>query len=343
MNAREKLLAGLVGGLVGVALLGLGVRAFVMKPLADLDKSTKSLRDKLDKAKAERRSFFAAEEQVKSFARRTFSDTDDKASAAAGEMITRKIQEAGLSESDFSRIPVGPKKLRGAREIGWSVQGQGRLPQIINLVFLLQTEPHLSRVDGLVVSSGEKPGVVNVRFKYLTLTLDPAPLDVKATNLVATLTLDSADRRILDVITTRDLLRPYIKRPPEPAAPKTAVAAAAPATAPAVQAVPEIFKVVSLSEWQGRPEVHVRDMVRERTHIYRPGDTLAGGTIEMVDYRPLPMPGKPGLNSFSRVILKSGQEYWAIERGSTLDQKYKMDKAMLPEPLARTVATLEQK
>jgi hypothetical protein len=34
----------------------------------------------------------------------------------------------------------------------------------------------------------------------------------------------------------------------------------------------------------------------------------------MVDYRPLPMPGNEGLKSFSRVILKIGADYWAVER-----------------------------
>jgi hypothetical protein len=333
MNAREKVLVCAVGGLLGLGVMGLGVHRLVVKPVQEMDKKTIALRDKLEKAKADRRAFFAAEEQVNAFARRTFSDSDDKASAASGEMLTRTILQAGLQETDFSRSPVGPRKLRGAREIGWSVNGQGRLQQIINLLFLLNSEPHLSRVDGLVVSTGEKQGAVHVRFKYLTLTLDPAPLDIKPTNLVTKYTLDSTERRLLDTIASRDLLRPYIKRPPQP---EVAVVRGGP-PAPAVGAVPsgpETLKVVSLSEWQGEPEVHVRDLVRMQTTIHRPGDTLAGGSVVMIDYRALPLPGRDGLKSFSRVIVKIGEDFWAIERGSTLDQKYKLDVALLPERLA---------
>jgi len=66
----------------------------------------------------------------------------------------------------------------------------------------------------------------------------------------------------------------------------------------------DTLRVVSLSEWKGEPEVHVRDSTNQKTLRYRPGDTLAGGTIVMIDYRPLPLPGNEAIKSFSRVILK---------------------------------------
>ena len=44
---------------------------------------------------------------------------------------------------------------------------------------------------------------------------------------------------------------------------------------------------------------------------------LAGGTIVMVDYRPMTPPGgDPSLPSTSRVIVRIGGSYWAIERMS---------------------------
>jgi len=332
MNAREKLLAGIVGGLVGVAALGFGARVIVVKPLREADKKTATLRDKLEKLKNERRAFFAAEDQVKRFTARTFSDRLDEVSAKSAEMLTRQILQAGLHETDFSRLPAGPRKLRGAQEIGWSVQGDGGLMQVINLIFLLQAEPHLSRIEGLSVSPGDKAGEVRVRFRYLTLVVDAAPPDVKFTNLVATLTLDSPERRILDGIVSRDILRPYIKRPPTPAG--GSQNQRPPIAASAVPPGPESLKIVSLSEWQGTPEVHVRDLVNQRVTVHRPGEPLAGGTIVMIDYRSLPLPGKELLQSFARVIVKQGTDFWAIERGSTLDQKYKLAPEQLPKELA---------
>jgi hypothetical protein len=46
MNAREKVLAGVVGGLVGIAVLGFGGRSLLLKPLRDIDKKTSGLRDR---------------------------------------------------------------------------------------------------------------------------------------------------------------------------------------------------------------------------------------------------------------------------------------------------------
>ena len=96
-----------------------------------------------------------------------------------------------------------------------------------------------------------------------------------------------------------------------------APATAVPATAPKAPG-PETFRVVSLSEWQGQPEVHVRDLTAQKTQRYKPGDALAGGTIALVDYRALPLAGGNGLLSHSRVIVRVGEEFFAIERGQTL-------------------------
>ena len=85
----------------------------------------------------------------------------------------------------------------------------------------------------------------------------------------------------------------------------------------------------------GQPEVHVRDLTNQKTFRYKLGDALADGTIAMVDYRPLPMPGNEGLKSFSRVILKVGTEYWAVERGQTLADKRRLSLEQLPESLPK--------
>ncbi len=66
---------------------------------------------------------------------------------------------------------------------------------------------------------------------------------------------------------------------------------------------------------------------------YIPSIELAGGKVVMVDYRPLPMPGREIIQSESRVILRFGEEYWAIERGRTLADKRKLTPADLPREL----------
>lgn len=337
MNPREKLLAGLVLGSACLLGGGLGLRAFITKPLTDLDKRIATARERLEKINTERRNFFAAEDRLKSLAKLVFADTVDEASARSGEMLTKQILRAGLKEVSFTRLPVGPRKMRGASEIGWNVQGEGALAGVVNLLFLLEQSPHLLRLENLVVSGGDAPGQVRVQFRCLTLVLEPTP-DVPRQPLLARVELDSPERRAFDTIPVRDILRPYIKRPPPP--PVKSAPGSSPTSTPATPPGPpgpETFRIVSLSEWQGQPEVHVRDTTTQTTARYKAGDTLAGGTIALVDYRAMPLPGASGLQSYSRVIVRVKDDFYAIERGQTLADMRKLEPEKLPPQLAKPI------
>jgi|YelNatPaOPRAMG01_1025707.scaffolds.fasta_scaffold00868_14 hypothetical protein len=327
MTTREKTLAMVVAGLGGLLVVAAGLQALFLRPLKLRDKDIANLRSRLASLNQERRAFFQAEDQVKRAAQRTFAATVDEASAKSGELLTRTITHCGLAEADFTRLPVGPRRLRGAQELGWSVQGSGPLERVINLLFLLQQSPWLHKLDGLAFSPGDRPGEVKVRFRFLTLVLTPSP-EVEPVELVAATDLNSPERRLLDGIVQRDLLRPYIKRPPPPA-PTPGLGT------PLSSAGPERYRIVDLSQWQGQPEVAVLDTVTQTTRRYKPGDTLGEGVIVMVDYRPQPHPNRPGLLSHSRVILQIGREYWAIERGRTLADKYKLAPEQWPESLPK--------
>jgi hypothetical protein len=332
MKRREKILGLAVLSIIGLFAAIFVFKGVVLKPLREIDRRTALLREELAKAHAERRAFFDAEDQLKKLAGRTFAGTVDQSSAKSGEMLTRLILESGLRETDFTRLPAGQRSLRGTRnkESGWSVQGEGRFPQVVNLLFLLQESPYLARLEGVTISSTERPGVVKVRFNYLTLVLDPAP-EVERADLPPKFAVQSDERKLYDPLIARDILRPYIKRVPPPPAPRPTPPPAPSAPPPPG---PETFQVVSLSEWQGRPEVHVRDSTLQKTTVYKIGDALAGGTIAMVDYRALPKPGNPLLKSHSRVIIKVEDEFWAIERGQNLAQKYRLSSDQLPPKLS---------
>jgi hypothetical protein len=332
VNPREKKLLLLLGSVAGLLVLGLGLRAVFMRPLREIDNQMGNLGRELTKIASERRNYFAEEDRLKGFTARTFSDDVDKASARSSELLTRLILESGLPETDFTRLPVGPRKLRGANEIGWNIQGEGPLMQVVNLLFLLQESPYLHRMENVTVSPGEATGRVRVRFRFLTLVMEPAP-SVDWREPAPKYTLDSPERRILDMIVSRDIFRPYIKRPPNPPANPAATAAQALAGKPLPG--PESLRIVSLTQWQGLPEIHVRDLANQRTLRYQSGDQLAGGVIVLVDYRPGMFPDKPGLRSDSRVIIRIGDEYWAIERGRTLADKYRLPPEQLPENLKK--------
>jgi hypothetical protein len=332
MNKREKILATLVGGIVAICVVGFGIRAALLQPLKKIDKSIQTYREKIDKIDKEKLQSIKADDRLQTTALKTFGETIDQASATSGEILTRRILESGLEESGFTRTPASPRKLKGAQEIGWIVQGEGPLTNIVNLLFQLENSPYVHRVENLSVTTGDSPGRVKTRFRFLTLVLDPSP-DVKRKALPDKFALDSAERHAYDDLIARDILRPYIKRPAPPPAPPTSPGSGGmPAPTPPG---PEGFKVVSLSEWEGQPEIHVLDSAAQKTKRYKPGDQLAGGTIVCVDYREMPMPDSFA-HSESRVILKVGSEFWAIERGKTLAEKHKLE----PEQLPREVANL---
>jgi hypothetical protein len=329
MNKREKILALAVGGLVLVFVAGFGIRYAFVKPLQNIDRQTALLRDKLRQIQEERRAFFTAEDQMKRLAQASFGTNADVVTAHAGKMLTDLILRLGLSESEFARTPVGPRKLRGAQEVGWNVQGEGPLPRIVDLLFELEQCPQIHRLENIVVSAGDKPGRAKIRLRFLTLVVDAAP-DVVPLDLKPKLTLVSSQRRLYDAIVQRDLFRPYIPRN----TPDSAVASTGGDVPGAVR--PEMLKVVSLSEWQNAPEVHVMNLASRKLQILKPGDAWAEGHIAAVDYRARPMPGKPGLLSFARVILRIGPDFWAIEHGQTLADKYQLGADALPSELAKT-------
>lgn len=319
MKKREKILAGVVLGFVGLFVLGFGVKGFFVKPLRDIDKQVVLLRERIGKINNERREYFDAEDALKKITQRTFATDLNEASARSGEMITKQIAAAGLNEADFTRLPVGPRRFRGGSEIGWSIQGKGTLDKVVNLIFVLQNSPQVHRLETVTLSAYEKPGEIKVRFLYLTLVVNPAP-DVEPVELQPKFTLESPERFAYNTILERDILRPYIKATPPP------VKSGEPSAPSSAPAGPEALKVVSLSEWEGQPEVHIRDINKNETVRYRPGDKLKDNAeVVAVDYRALPSPRNPLLLSHSRLILKIGEEFWAVERGQSLAEKRKLE------------------
>src|SRR5690606_25598603 len=96
---------------------------------------------------------------------------------------------------------------------------------------------------------------------------------------------------------------------------------------------PDSLRVVSLSEGDGSPELHIRNDAKDKTLRVRQGEKIENhGEIVAVDYRPMPLPDVPGLLSHSRLILKIGDEFWAVERGQTLAKKRKLAPGEWPVP-----------
>lgn len=333
MNKRAKTLAVAALGIAALWLVALGLRALILAPVRSIDAQIVQLQARLESARQDRNAFLTAETFLRTLPARTYGPTPDLATSEMGTVLTRQILQAGLRESDFTRIPVGERRLTGAIELGWTVQGEGPLDRVIDLLFLLDQDARLHRLDGLALSSGSQPGRVRLRLRFLTLLPNPAPPPVpRETPELAT--LDHPARPGYDVIIHRDLLRPYVPRPPG----ETTVATAGPASsAPSAPVDPYAslrdLKVVSLSTWAGEPEIHVRDAVQGRLRVFKPGDEVLGLRLVAVDYRPLPLPDNPDLMSFSRVILVENNTWYAVECGQTFGQRRVLESETVPDHL----------
>ena len=128
-------------------------------------------------------------------------------------------------------------------------------------------------------------------------------------------------------ITKRALFLPYEKKASTPLPPSNQPKTKTTPPPPG----PESYKVVSLSQWKGKQEVMIYNSIKKETKSYKLGDSLAGGTIVMIDYRQMPFPNKPDLLSQSRVIVLIKAKYWAIERGNTMADMYQLTLEQLPE------------
>ena len=189
------------------------------------------------------------------------------------------------------------------------------------------------RVENITLLPVGGAAEVRIDFQFLSLVVGPtkrARQEQLTTRKVRGETLLNEERPLFDAITKRAFFLPYQKKPdPPPISPKPTPPSVPPPPGP------ETYKIVSLSEWQGQPEIMVLDSNQNKTVNYKPGDDLAGGKIVMIDYRKMPFPKKPALLSQSRVILAIGEEYWAIERGNTLADKHKLAPEQLPANLAK--------
>ena len=123
---------------------------------------------------------------------------------------------------------------------------------------------------------------------------------------------------------------PQAPPPPTPPTPQPPPPQAPPAPTPQGD---DLLVVVGLPAIGPKAQVHLASpggFVQEPLEV---GDRLGTGQIAMVDYRALPMPGNPREISQSRVIVKIGRNYWAVELGQQLGQRRILRSQELPDAL----------
>ncbi len=345
MTTRERVLAGIVGVSLVVGGGYVGVRKMYLGSLEDKDATRRNLQKKLNKMQADSRNIEAKARSLPGWAALSFDGDELRASAKVGATLTALVERAGLSLDNFSLQPLRGLRVRGAyKEIGRSIRVRGRMEHIVDFLYLLQQEPHLHRLENLSISPQAKTNEVDLQVRYITLVLENLDSKTKTDKLATTAPtdLDSEGRKLYDAIASRDLFRPYIQRQARPVAPRPTGPITVPKPRPIGSPKPRVttpppdpgrFKVVGLPELKSKKEVLVSDTATGQLRSYETGETLAGGTIALVDYRPLPRADNPQMLSPSRVILRVGPDYWAVELGQKLTQKRRLKRDQLPEKI----------
>jgi len=346
MSRREKIIAAAVGLFVAVLMVYLVAFKFFISPVLAARAEAAKIAGDIRKLQAEKRLEDVYGTRLRELARMTFGADELHVSKEVGNYMVELLNRSGLGDVNQTIRPVTGARVPGAyKEVGWNIRTRGKLKNVVDFLYLLEAEPRLRRVNNLTVVPQRGSRDLELQLKYTTLILERR----KGEQLPAArpagevLRLDTAERKQYAMIEGRDLFRPYIKAPPPaPAPPEPPHGRPTPKPdnrePPAAPSLAR-FRVVGLPSWQGREDIFVRDSLAGRTQIYAPGDTLASGKIIMIDYRRLPHPKKPELLSPSRVIIRIGVEYWAIELGQTLADKHMLSREQLPEKLKLMTTT----
>lgn len=348
MNQREKFLAYAAFSMVGLFLVGLVVSRMILSPAAQAKKNVEQLtvevddiRDRIDREPAYVR-------KLRLYAEKSYGDSEAQAKVNLREHLLALASRANLRNDSLRLQPLTGKKLRGGLEVGMTVNVTGSLDRLTNLLYLLENDPHLHKVENLNFSPVPNATDLNLQFKLATLVLDPhdgQSLPVEPDKLKNDLKLADEGRKQYALIEQRDVFRPYIKRPPRPEPRPTPPSnnndrRDDPPPKPAPQPT---FQVVGLPQFGAEPEVAIYEDLSRKTRYYQIGEDLRGGEIMAVDYRVMPKPRNRDLLSESRVILRYGREFYAVELGDKLDQRHKLSMRQLPQDLRELMEALTPK
>lgn len=356
MTDRERNLAIITFSIVGFAAVVLLANKLIFGPANDAKQRIKTVSLTLEELRVKVGLERSYHQKFSDHIARSFGTNRDEASASSREFVMQMLQRSGLRTEEARTTPVSGTRLKNKAgyEIGWNVTVVGSLEKLTNLLFLLQNDRHLFRIDDVSWSPVAKSTDVTLQFKLVTLVLESQPQDkdrlpsiaaqsedfawflkAKATSqqIASTKVLRTDDRKQYAMIADRDIFRPYIKKPPPPPVrrsdPPTRTTDRNPDPTP--PRAPRVsYELVGLPQFGSTPEVMVKDSKSGKTRIYQVGQDLLGGEIVMIDYRGLPLVKDPEKYSPSRVIVRIGRDLWAIELGDDLANKYRMTNERLP-------------
>jgi hypothetical protein len=354
MNPRIRILAIAVAAVVAF-LIGWGVVSSVFfAPAESIDRLIRKYGEEVREYRRDVRTADVALAKLRLLAGRSYGADRDEVSARMHEHLEKLLTRTGLVKESIRS--TGGGRHRGYEVVSRTVTARGPLERAMDFLYLLDQQPFLHRLDDVRIDRVDQSPNVTLSCRYSTvILLDHAGRPIKPsaspepnqpTTAMAWGDLDTSERTLYSVVSRRNVLLPFVEKLPQRRAqrprprprpqPKQQPR---PQPKPRPQANPlDRYRLTDLSQWGDEQDVRVAGPGGS-SKLYHPGDELAGGTVKMVDIRPLPMPGKPKIDSPSRVIIQTGKEYWAVELGQTLAQRRRLTGEELPPSLRNEPTT----
>lgn len=171
MSDREKLLAGLVGGLL-VLFLCFGVLRSVQSGLktrqAKIDSMNRKIKEERDK------NAFALEDamQVRQFKLRSLPADSDQAHLEFSHWLEKQVEDVGLEEDIVQFVDFTQRK-EDYEELSYTVSGAGDVRQVTELLYRIQSADTLHSIKRLTVrKQGDDANKLKLNMTVAALSME---------------------------------------------------------------------------------------------------------------------------------------------------------------------------
>ncbi len=337
MNSRERILASIVGVMIVGALGWVLVNRFFIQPIEEADEQILSLQSDLQEAMRVEASAPAYGKTLRDLKAHLYGADERQVRERARARLDRMLLQCGLPV-DMNDISGGIiERTGGDREVGWSIRTEGPLDRVFNFLYTVRNDPYAHRLRKVSINWVRRTNNFSLNVEYLTLVLRDAP-DVDGEDMLPMVALDTPEHRHYLALVRRDLFRQFIQKP-QPRivrTPTPPVRTTPPPTPPpqnTTTTVKPTFQLCALLRSPKGYDIWVKNSQEPSARLFLIGDQLAGGEIVMVEFKDRPDPRNPDRIRPSRVIIRAGDAYWAVDYQSRLDEKYRIVPERLPAAL----------
>jgi len=180
MTGREKILAGVVGGVVALAGGSTLVRLAVIEPLRSLNKSLETAAEK----KANLEDFVEQHRHVaeewEAYTARTFSENVEKVKVSFFSEVARLLELHDLTEGHRITQGIPRRQKSGLVEVSLRVHAEGSLESVVGFVRDLRQKPYLARLSNVSLRA-EKGSSTRTTRGRSTRSDEPTTLAVSMT------------------------------------------------------------------------------------------------------------------------------------------------------------------